>query len=581
MFHATFVEENSEFQARLVHEQVDEITAEGTRQKGIVVAAGTEQVLSVNNVGAVQVHSVENAGAEQIGLATAQADLAEQQAVIATEKAREASGSAAAALASEQAAKGSEDWARTYAEDAENFAGDAEEQAQIAANNILNGVSTHNSDTDAHQSIQSDIRTVEAALQQVGSQLADIAKYGEPAALWRTAIGNPAQFYPVPGSKLYPKISLIATQTGEGDPSPENVRPIVPAMRAGDVLGLGRTGKNLIDWESILTQFSTHAEVTRSISGNTITLSGTPTAVYRQIQVSNILISPSIRGKSATLSANISGNQPALVLRQFNKLKVKITEINITGTGAAQITISPDTAYLQIILCLNRQTTGTAFMASYGAVQLELGSAATPYEPYAGDTYEFTAPQDIYGLPGAETYVDWEKGELVVGDALKVFNGTENWIKHNTIDNAFYIYGLIGGTVIDNTQSNFALCSAAQQIRYNAVTIIANGQFAIGTTSNVLRTVFCNTACETLDDWKDYLAAQKAAGTPVAVLYQLATPIRIPLTDLPAIPALPQLDRYTPRQNVLTVDKGVLTVGYAKSPIRESDELAAAIAALS
>ena len=72
MFHATFVEENSEFQARLVHEQVDEITAEGTRQKGIVVAAGTEQVLAVNNVGAVQVHSVENAGAEQVDAVTAE-----------------------------------------------------------------------------------------------------------------------------------------------------------------------------------------------------------------------------------------------------------------------------------------------------------------------------------------------------------------------------------------------------------------------------------------------------------------------------------------------------------------------------
>ena len=32
---------------------------------------------------------------------------------------------------------------------------------------------------------------------------------------------------------------------------------------------------------------------------------------------------------------------------------------------------------------------------------------------------------------------------------------------------------------------------------------------------------------------------------------------------------------------VLTVDKGALTVEYAKSPIRESDELQAAIAALS
>ena len=125
------------------------------------------------------------------------------------------------------------------------------------------------------------------------------------------------------------------------------------------------------------------------------------------------------------------------------------------------------------------------------------------------------------------TRQDYESAEKLVvtyNVGFVELDGTENWIKHITIDNAFYIDGLIGGTVIDNTQSNFALCSAAQQIRYNAVTNIANGQFAIGTTSNVLRTVFCNTACESLDDWKSYLTAQKEAGTPVQIAYQLATP---------------------------------------------------------
>lgn len=140
--------------------------------------------------------------------------------------------------------------------------------------------------------------------------------------------------------------------------------------------------------------------------------------------------------------------------------------------------------------------------------QKEAGTPVTVY-------YQSTAYDGTNGLDVCLT--EYQTGFVEI-------DGTENWIKHSTIDNAFYIDGLIGGAVIDNTQSNFALCSAAQQIRYNAVTRIANGQFAIGTTSNVLRTVFCNTACETLDDWKDYLAAQKAAGTPVAVLHQLATP---------------------------------------------------------
>lgn len=90
------------------------------------------------------------------------AQTATEQAGIATTKAQEASDSADRARQSEQAAKASEDMAKAYAEDAEGFAEDAEEQAQIAANNILNGVNTHNESTAAHADIRDDIRTVDA-----------------------------------------------------------------------------------------------------------------------------------------------------------------------------------------------------------------------------------------------------------------------------------------------------------------------------------------------------------------------------------------------------------------------------------
>lgn len=45
---------------------------------------------------------------------------------------------------------------------ANGYAEDASDSATLAANNILNGVSTHNSDIAAHPSILEDIRTVEA-----------------------------------------------------------------------------------------------------------------------------------------------------------------------------------------------------------------------------------------------------------------------------------------------------------------------------------------------------------------------------------------------------------------------------------
>ena len=48
------------------------------------------------------------------------------------------------------------------AEDAEDSADDAAEQAQIAQNNILNGVSTHNASPASHDDIREDTRRIEA-----------------------------------------------------------------------------------------------------------------------------------------------------------------------------------------------------------------------------------------------------------------------------------------------------------------------------------------------------------------------------------------------------------------------------------
>lgn len=65
MFHATFIKENNEFKAQIVHEQVDEITAEGTRQKEIVETAGSAQVAAVTAEGTAQKSAIEYYCTEQ------------------------------------------------------------------------------------------------------------------------------------------------------------------------------------------------------------------------------------------------------------------------------------------------------------------------------------------------------------------------------------------------------------------------------------------------------------------------------------------------------------------------------------
>lgn len=113
MFHATFIEENNEFKAQLVHEQVDEITAEGTRQKGAVETAGAEQVAAVTAEGNAQMNAITNyceGQQEIINQKVSTADSAKDDAVTAKEQAEMAQSAAetAAATATQKAAEAGE-----------------------------------------------------------------------------------------------------------------------------------------------------------------------------------------------------------------------------------------------------------------------------------------------------------------------------------------------------------------------------------------------------------------------------------------------------------------------------------------
>ena len=98
-------------------------------------------------------------------------------------------------------------------------------------------------------------------------------------------------------------------------------------------------------------------------------------------------------------------------------------------------------------------------------------------------------------------------------------DGTENWSLHSTIANAFYCDNIMPGVFIDNAKKDFAICNSAQQNAYANVVVLANGEFAIGMSGNVIRTVFKDTSCATVEAWK-----AKIAENHVQVVYRLATP---------------------------------------------------------
>lgn len=59
--------------------------------------------------------------------------------------------------------------------------------------------------------------------------------------------GPIVQCTPVENYELGVKVNITPVQEGEGDPSPENVRPIV----GWDNVNVWRAGKNLLDWSKV------------------------------------------------------------------------------------------------------------------------------------------------------------------------------------------------------------------------------------------------------------------------------------------------------------------------------------------
>jgi len=397
----------------------------------------------------------------------------------------------------------------------------------------------------------------------------DFARY----ALWRkTASGNPVSVYPVPESPLYPKVSGTFTQAGTGDPSPSNIRPITPWLASGGQAKVKRTGKNLLDWD-FLSRVSNNvgAAVTLADKVFKVVLSGSAYSgmYYHRANALNLALFTSLLGKGVTLSADMKADANVTI-----QMGIEPTSAQKSVTTSWQrFSVTSSALSASAILYFYNVLTPTATNLYISNIQLELGSVATPYEPYTESEITLTTPQEIpAGWMGCE-------GNGQVTDGKKVLNGAESgWTMHGTIPGWFSLDPAFTDAYVSNAANDFAKCSHFVQGPHNDVANLIEGKFALGIGVGQ-RLVFKYTTATTLQNWKDYLAAQYAAGTPVTIYYKLATPITL-APAIASLTALPQLDRVTPRQNVLTASTGNVELTYAKSPIQESNDIATAIAAL-
>lgn len=232
---------------------------------------------------------------------------------------------------------------------------------------------------------------------------------------------------------------------------------------------------------------------------------------------------------------------------------------NPSGTHKVTTFTIQGAAYFQVGLAAGISPNETS--ADFKNFALVPGSTPpTAYTPYRGDTLALALPSTICG--GA---VDAVTGAGAETWKLVTLDGTEAWNTRTTIASSGYISYSLALPV----RSVTGICSHYKSLLYAAI----RPQNPSGETGCYLEysmSAIFNVPFETVADWKAYLAAQYAAGTPVQIAYKLAETVAFQATgNGPIMP----LEGET---NTVMTDADSVTVTGRADPIRIIQQLQSA-----
>ncbi len=307
----------------------------------------------------------------------------------------------------------------------------------------------------------------------------------------------------------YPKditIAIEPVQSGSGDPSPDNVRPI----SGWTGMTVKRTGKNLINFNE-LNFGGTNPRVT-DIYFDTI-LSGT-----------------------YTFSGIISGN--AIIRIQILNDKKSIKTVVLDDGNNKTFTI--DESFNRFYCYISQNDYDNNKTASITNLQLELGSSATDYEPYTGTTYPISWETEAGTVYGGT--LDVTTGLLTVDRAMVTCDGTNNWIQRwvaytpcvFTLDNVF----ALPPQLVDITIPIIGCAGISNQYDWHPYDQDYEGKLSMwhikepdqnpgcAFSINQANRIFVkDNRFNSVDAFKDYLTEY-----PLQVCYELATPQTYQLT---------------------------------------------------
>lgn len=292
-------------------------------------------------------------------------------------------------------------------------------------------------------------------------------------------------------------VSIEPIQEGTGDPSPENIRPIVG--RTG--LTVYKRGANLVD-DSI-----------KNINtpGTTLYVGGAANAYAHFLKA----------GKY-TLSCDFAdGVHYGAIIKETNSDQITIWGSN-TDIDQATFTLSIDGFYR--LGFYQSASSGGVSVDGVSNIILTCGETALPYEPYKGETYSFNWESEA-GTVYSGT-LDVVSGKLVIDRAGNVYDGSsdENWSRYLAGSaSAFAMRIDVAGMKESTAGSNIVISNELKSLAYNAQW--GSYDSFISTQSGMAVLVAGIKTITTVDDWRAYLES-----SPLQVVYELATPTEIQLT---------------------------------------------------
>lgn len=317
-------------------------------------------------------------------------------------------------------------------------------------------------------------------------------------------------------------IQIVPKQSGSGDPSPSNVRPI----SGWDAVGVTRAGKNLLNGSIIHQQSNTVV-----LTGQT----GNPSSTFPYLLKAGVAYTYSV------VFANGASGQ-AYMRKKGDTGNTRLWQ---TGDNSATFTLDSDA-----LCCFWLYNSGGLDVADVTKPQLEVGPTATTYEPYKATTHTLPLPSTIYG--GQAVYEGNGKWTVTMDKATVTFDGSTVGVT-NKISGQNYFYRAAPDMAVESSDDYIGHLWADKLTTVAKRQNLETSMFGICGARSVMTSGYIymrNTSATSVDAMNTWLQSN-----PVQVVYELATPTTYTLTTSDLIKTL----RGT---NNIWADTGDISVEY-------------------